>query len=578
MAGLFDFLSRDVDYRKAIPGRGGLLQSMHMDKPSSVATLESVGDYVPVYGDAIGVMDLAAELAKENPNYAAAGLLGTGAALGLIPGVGDYVGGQIGKAGKFIANRANQLGPVPTMNAIFPSGASIREVLDFSKSGDAIYHSGPVSAAEEMQNFGVDPSNAGPWIREVAQGAVDDVDEFLAQNPAAAWWSDEPDWVRAKVARAAGKPQSDVTIDDIRKHGHLALASADEYADDAFRIGEEGLTEGEYSNVTSLGGDRMRLYETPLYEYGDDGVSRYPFGIEQNEIVTGEAIAPRYTLTGDELVEFMQRRGDLPPPSSPANPAEQMAKDILDLRAAGRAGDVTEEMMAQADPQYMFANTPLPMDEASRMARALEQGRRDEFHGTTTGSDMVAPDAFRGSGTRQGIGFVTSDNPYVASSYADPSFGSVFPMLNTPLPSSAPRIDVGGNVWSDISVDAPVTLGDRVVTARDLSMEPADVGGVLSTNQLSRGASFDYPGIEFTNIMDRSIHAPRPRTDDGMEIMREFQRLASDPSNVTMRQDTRGMRSRFARFDPEFRHLRNLSAGVGGLGLLSTMLPQEEQY
>ena len=78
--------------------------------------------------------------------------------------------------------------------------------------------------------------------------------------------------------------------------------------------------------------------------------------------------------------------------------------------------------------------------------------------------------------------------------------------------------------------------------------------------------------------MDRSIHAPRPRTDDGMEIMREFQRLASDPSNVTMRQDTRGMRSRFARFDPEFRHLRNLSAGVGGLGLLSTMLPQEEQY
>ena len=34
------------------------------------------------------------------------------------------------------------------------------------------------------------------------------------------------------------------------------------------------------------------------------------------------------------------------------------------------------------------------------------------------------------------------------------------------------------------------------------------------------------------------------------------------------------IRSRFARFDPEFRHLRNLSAGVGGLGLLA--YPQEE--
>jgi len=267
-----------------------------------------------------------------------------------------------------------------------------------------------------------------------------------------------------------------------------------------------------------------------------------------------------------------------PTPSRPLNPAEQMAKDVLDMRAAGRAGEVTEEMRAAADPQYMYFNTPLPMDEASRMARGVEQGRRDEFHGTTTGSDMVAPDAFRGSEARQGIGFVTSDNPYVASSYADPSFGSVFPMLNTPLPSSAPRIDVGGNVWSDISVDAPVTLGDRVVTARDLSVEPADVGGVLSTNQLSRGASFDSPGIEFTNIMDRSIHAPRPRTDDGMEIMREFQRLASDPSNVTMRQDTRGMRSRFALFDPEFKHLRNLSAGVGGMGLLGMSYPQEGQY
>ena len=267
-----------------------------------------------------------------------------------------------------------------------------------------------------------------------------------------------------------------------------------------------------------------------------------------------------------------------PTPSRPLNPAEQMAKDVLAMRAAGRAGEVTEEMRAAADPQYMYFNTPLPMDEASRMARSMEQGRRDEFHGTTTGSDMVAPDAFRGSGTRQGIGFVTSDNPYVASSYADPSFGSVFPMLNTPLPLSAPRIDVGGNVWSDISVDAPATLGDRVVTARDLSVEPADVGGVLSTNQLSRGASFDSPGIEFTNIMDRSIHAPRPRTDDGMEIMREFQRLASDPSNVTMRQDTRGMRSRSALFDPEFKHLRNLSAGVGGMGLLGMSYPQEEQY
>jgi hypothetical protein len=42
-----------------------------------------------------------------------------------------------------------------------------------------------------------------------------------------------------------------------------------------------------------------------------------------------------------------------------------------------------------------------------------------------------------------------------------------------------------------------------------------------------------------------------------------------DPANV---------RSRFARFDPRLAHLRNLSAGVGGLGLLGMSYPQEEQY
>lgn len=257
---------------------------------------------------------------------------------------------------------------------------------------------------------------------------------------------------------------------------------------------------------------------------------------------------------------------------TPRNEAEAMAKQILEMRAAGRSGDVTDEMMAAADPQYMFNNTPLPMDYESRMARAA--GRRDEFHGTTTGSDMTYADAFRGYGSRQGIGFVTSDNPYVASSYADPQFGSVFPMLNEAPPVNAPRLDVGGEIWSQIPKDLPVQVGDRVITARDVAVGPADVGGVFDTNQLSRGASFDYPAIEFSNISDRSIHAPRPRTDDGMDVMREFQRKSSEPSTVTMRHDTRGMRSRFARFDPEFRHLRNLSAGLGALGLLA--YPQEE--
>jgi hypothetical protein len=257
---------------------------------------------------------------------------------------------------------------------------------------------------------------------------------------------------------------------------------------------------------------------------------------------------------------------------TPRNEAETMARDILQLRAEGRADEVTEQMMDAADPQYMYANTPLPMDYASRMARAEAMGARPEYHGTTIGSEMRYPRTDYSSGTRKGIGFVTSSDPYVSSSYADPSFGSVFPMMNRVPSGGYPTIDAGGGIWSEIPGEATVSYAGREMPVSSYAEGRADVGGVFDTNQIARGALFrEDPGVQFNNILDRSIHAPRPKTDDGMEIMREFQRRSSEPSTVTMRQDTRGMRSRFARFDPAFANLRNLSAGVGGAAVLTAL-------
>jgi len=343
------------------------------------------------------------------------------------------LGGAPGRSASAVdtfAERMNQPGPVPTMNAIFPSGASIEDVLNFSRSGDAIYHSGPVSAAEEMQNFGVDPSNAGPWIREVAQGSVDDVDEFLAQNPPAAWWCDAPDWVKAKVSRAAGKPQSDVTIDDIRQHGHLAIASADEYADDAFRIGEEGLIEGEYSHVTSLGGDRMKLYETPLYEHGDDGVSRYPFGIERNEIVTNEAIEPRFTLTGDELVEFLQRQSEPPAQGLLADAAESPAQEVA---GRGLLDDEAQGIRAfQGSPHNFAAERLVRMPDGSTQ---YVVGAPDVLPDVPAGAEVLQDFPMgrmrldkmgTGEGAQvYGDGVYLAENQDVGRGYRDNVFGSV---------------------------------------------------------------------------------------------------------------------------------------------------------
>lgn len=505
-------------------------------------------------------------------NYAAAGL---GLALPVVSSrmmqegvdvAGDAISSLADDA-RSIWSRLNQPGPVPTMNAIFPSGSSLDEVFGFVDKSKPIYHSGPADMAEEMQKWGVEPSY-GPWVREIAAGAVDDVDEFLGQTPPAAWWSDQPDWIKMKVARAAKKPVSDVTVDDIRKHGHLAIASADDYSDVAFRIGDEGLDSGEYSFVEDLAGNRMRFYETPLYSEGN-----YPFGIERNEIVTGEAIEPAYSLTGDDLVKFMQRQGILSTDTqtlpAPRNEAEAMAKQVLEMRAAGRAGDVTEEMMAATDPQYMFANTPLPMDEASRMARARELGfSKEAYHGGK--ADFQAIDPEMAEDKTYGTGIWFTDNPDVAATYAGGIYddGQTYPsLLNMENFASS---DWRGRGWGH------GREGTRMSFPEGYSRQSTRIGDIYedwaswpSTDSAARAANQgELSGLQITDV-----------TDIGPNIFNraDLQKRLPETAESIAVFDPQKVRSRFARFDPEFSHLRNLSAGVGGLGILSLLGQQEQE-
>jgi hypothetical protein len=150
-------------------------------------------------------------------------------------------------------------------------------------------------------------------------------------------------------------------------------------------------------------------------------------------------------------------------------------------------------------------------------------------------------------------------------------------MLNKVPEGGFPTVSAGGEIWSQIPGDALMTYGGREFPVSSYASGPADVGGVYDTNQVSRGAALEgHPGVQFTDLVDRSIHAPRDRNDPS--LMREFQTRSSEPSTVTMRHDTRGMRSAFARFDPRLAHLRNLNAALaGGAGLtgLLSMTPDE---
>jgi hypothetical protein len=288
-------------------------------------------------------------------------------------------------------------------------------------------------------------------------------------------------------------------------------------------------------------------------------------------------------------------------PSAPALPAprtdaEAMARDILQLRAEGRAGEVTNQMMASADPQYMYFNTPLPMDVASRMARAEEMGfdvGRTRYHGSEADINEVRTDL--GDQERYRTGLFTSTNPDVADSYVSTSGGMIYPMVMRRNDGGA-IIDAQGANWNRIPRDAPTYIpssalaaefpelaGDKFNTAYDVAPGLYDdlFNRGASTNALARQRRFEGDSnITFENVVDRGA-ALKNYLGETEEMARARSVSASMPSDVRVDFYGNQVRSPFARFDPEFRNLSNLSASLAAAGVplgLLAMLPEEEQY
>jgi hypothetical protein len=249
--------------------------------------------------------------------------------------------------------------------------------------------------------------------------------------------------------------------------------------------------------------------------------------------------------------------------AEPRNAAEQMARGILDMRAAGRAGEVTDEMMAQADPQYMFYNTPLPMDEASRMARAGEMGFDTSvplYHGGRDNLQNVSRlegNAEGGAGT-----FYMTDERSVANSYApnrtNPSGENIMPLLarsgdyreagyTRPFPADGTQQQM--DAW---------LLGNDAYNER---MSGEGIKSAVYNQQINAARRNNQPGVVMRQTVDNRIDSQSALPSDVF--------IALDPANI---------RSRFARFDPEFSHLSNLNAAnIDPLAGLFGVLAAEEQ-
>ena len=172
-----------------------------------------------------------------------------------------------------------------------------------------IYHSDIAPNVNELHH-GIEPQQGGPWVREVAHGAVDNVDEFLENTTPLAWFSDDPTWVKMKVSRHLNKSLSELTEDDIRKYGHLAIINKkDPSLENIWRVGEEGLSNGEYSKVQTLKGESIPAYQTDLYQNDYQG-NKEPFGVERDEWVSTQPVEPFVQLTGDDLIDFLKKSGN----------------------------------------------------------------------------------------------------------------------------------------------------------------------------------------------------------------------------------------------------------------------------
>lgn len=268
------------------------------------------------------------------------------------------------------------------------------------------------------------------------------------------------------------------------------------------------------------------------------------------------------------------------------------AREVAGLLSSGRANEVTDEMLAKFAPKdemEMFdlyqrgaTGMELPMDEASRMARASHFS--PALHGT--GADITAVDpSFFGNGQDLlGTGFYTTTAPSRADRYVPrektsgievskeyAEGGNVIPLMvreDNPFMLDEPLGDAAKEI-ADIYADDPFFKVDRMSSGVNV-VKDADGNSVMLDPYQQRHWALQnmrkaYGPQDTSGVLSEAGYSGV----SGPESSGNRVRLAYDPSSI---------RSRFARFDPRLAHLRNLSAGIGGAGLLSTMMPREEQY
>ena len=270
--------------------------------------------------------------------------------------------------------------------------------------------------------------------------------------------------------------------------------------------------------------------------------------------------------------------------STPVSASVRIAKEILNLRAQGRASEVTDEMMDAADPQYMFYNTPLPMDEASRLSRANAAGAStDMYHMTDKGFNAFANPSRSGM---QGKGVYASSSPESGmdvprglGDLINKKDGLFVEGTNTmPLRFTGESFDESIQRLDPFSDEGTAVLKrfglkpnkyySKIKGAEegsDISEQLYDLASRQATKKHGNQITSEWIEELKSSLNSRLKKAGYASTEDSYT----GNKMAFNPENV---------RSKFARFDPQFSNLKNLSASnpvaTTSAGLLANVTGQ----
>jgi hypothetical protein len=280
--------------------------------------------------------------------------------------------------------------------------------------------------------------------------------------------------------------------------------------------------------------------------------------------------------------------------SSVASDVADRGDQILNMLKSGRGSEVTDAMLDMGDSvkntqlnQYLAANYDLPMDEASRLARAREMGFEGGLlHGT--GSDITAVDPAKLGGKQNvlGKGFYQTTNPGRSDRYVprvtDDEGNRVFAEGGNVMPLMTKSAD-------EFDLTAPTGKQNIVRIANAFKGSDYDVelrGGGDSVSIKSK--TDPKMSVFLDSYQDGQATLMRLKDAFGRNnltpILKEagftgVKGFEGSGSNVRVNYNPEDVRSQFARFDPRLSHLSNVTAANASpiSGLLAQFGVSSEQ-